>query len=392
MKRILFSVLMVGAFTSTFAQNNKVVSAFNYMKYDDELDKAKEAIDAAILHEQTSAKAKTWMYRGHVYAKIAGSALEENKTLHDNPVQVAFDSYMKAYTYDTKRIEIGDLNQGLISIIGIITNQGIRDFNDKNYQRASKSFESAIAGSNKFSATDSLSYFYGAVAFKQIKNTEKAISYFNKCIEIGFEGAQAYNYLTDIYSETENTEMYNSTVKAGRVAYPNDDNLLTAEINIALQGDDVDKALANLDQAIAKAPDNATLYYARGNMYEKLGNQKYEASDKAGSQENFGLAKADYIKSIEIDPNSFDANYNMGALIFNDAVKMMDIINEIKDNAKYSEEKKKADAVFLSSIPYLEKAHALNSADTSTMLSLKQLYVRSGDTEKYNAIKAKLEN
>ena len=173
MKKILFSVLMVGVFASTFAQNNKVVSAFNYMKYDDELDKAKEAIDAAILHEQTSEKAKTWLYRGHVYSKIAGSALEENKTLHENPVQVAFDSYMKAYTYDTKRIEIGDLNQGLLSTIGIITNQGIRDFNDKNYQRASKSFESAIAGSNKFSATDSLSYFYGAVAFKQIKNTEK---------------------------------------------------------------------------------------------------------------------------------------------------------------------------------------------------------------------------
>ena len=100
MKRILFSVFMVGAFTATFAQNNKVVSAFNYMKYDDELNKAKEAIDAAILHEQTSAKAKTWLYRGHVYSKIAGSALEENKTLHDNPVQVAFDSYMKLNSID----------------------------------------------------------------------------------------------------------------------------------------------------------------------------------------------------------------------------------------------------------------------------------------------------
>ena len=317
MKRILFSVLMVGAFTSTFAQNNKVVSAFNYMKYDDELDKAKEAIDAAILHEQTSSKAKTWMYRGHVYAKIASSESEANKKLHENPFQVAFDSYMKAYSYDTKRIEISDLNQGLISTIGNITNQGIRDFNDKNYEKASKSFESAIIGSNKFNATDSLSYFYGAVAFKQIKNTEKAVSYFNKCIEIDFEGAQAYNYLADIYSQSGETEMYNTIVKAGRAKYPNDDNLLTAEINIALQGDDVDKAIANLDQAIEKAPDNATLYYARGNMYEKLGNQKYEASDKAGAQENFGLAKVDYIKSIEIDPNSFDANYNMGALISN---------------------------------------------------------------------------
>ena len=82
MKRILFSVLMVGAFTSSYAQNNKVVSAYNYMKYDDELDKAKEAIDLAIKHEQTKGKAKTWMYRGHVYSKLADS--EQFKTLHEN--------------------------------------------------------------------------------------------------------------------------------------------------------------------------------------------------------------------------------------------------------------------------------------------------------------------
>jgi hypothetical protein len=54
-------------------------------------------------------------------------------------------------------------------------------------------------------------------------------------------------------------------------------------------------------------------------------------------------------------------------------------------------EKKKADALFLLSIPYLERAHELDSADISTMVSLKQWYAKT-DTEKYNAIKAKLEN
>ncbi|MBL4625791.1 MAG: tetratricopeptide repeat protein [Flavobacteriales bacterium] len=390
MKRVLFSVLMVGAFATSYAQNNKVVSAYNYMKYDDELDKAKEAIDAASVHEQTSQKAKTWMYRGHVYSKLADS--ETFKTLHENPLQVAVESYLKAYTFDTKRIEMNDLNQGLASTLGRITNQGIQDFNAKNYVRAAQSFDSAIEGYKKFNVTDSLSYFYGAVAYKQIENTETAVNYFNKCIEIGFEGAQAYNYLTDIYSKAGNTEMYNKTVQEGRAKYPEDDGLLTAEINIALLGDDINKALENLKQAIAKSPDNSTLYYARGNMYEKLGNQKGDAGDAEGATANFDLAKADYVKAIEIDPNSFDANYNMGALIFNRAVKMMDLINQIKDNAKYSEEKKKADAIFLTSIPYLEKAHELDPADLSTMQSLKQLYVRSGNTEKYNAIKAELEN
>ncbi|MDA9564174.1 tetratricopeptide repeat protein [Flavobacteriales bacterium] len=390
MKRILFSVLMVGAFTSSYAQNNKVVSAYNYMKYDDELDKAKEAIDLAIKHEQTKGKAKTWMYRGHVYSKLADS--EQFKTLHENPLQVAINSYLKSYEFDTKKIDVNELNQGLANVLGRITNQGIQDFNAKDYARAAQSFDGAIKGSKKFNVTDSLSYFYGAVAYKQTGNNEKAVTYLNKCIEIDFEGAQAYNYLLDLYTTAGDNDAYARTIQEGRAKYPDDDGLLTAEINIALQSDNVDKAVENLNQAIAKSPDNATLYYARGNMYEKQGNKNDEAGEAENATKNYDLAKADYTKATEIDPMYFDANYNMGALIFNQAVKMMAVVNEIKDNNKYAEEKKKVDAVFLTSIPYLEKAHEIDPTDVSTMQSLKQLYVRSGETEKYNAVKAKLEN
>jgi hypothetical protein len=41
--------------------------------------------------------------------------------------------------------------------------------------------------------------------------------------------------------------------------------------------------------------------------------------------------------------------------------------------------------------PYLERANKLNPTDESTLLSLKQLYVRTGETEKYEAIKKQLE-
>ncbi|MBL4653630.1 MAG: tetratricopeptide repeat protein [Flavobacteriales bacterium] len=389
MKKVLFSILMVGIFTASFSQNNKVVSAYNYMKYN-ELDKAKEAIDQAVLHEQTKSKSKTWWYKGQVYSLIADS--ETFKGLHDNPLKVAVESFLKAYEFDTKRIEVNKLQSDLASALGRITNQGIQDFNAKNYDRASQSFDMSIKGSKKFNVTDSLSYFYGAVAYKQIKNDEKAIEYLNKCIEIDFEGAQAYNYLTSIYSNSENTEMYNKTVQEGRAKCPDDERLLTSEINIALQGDDVEKALENLNQAIEKSPDNSTLYYARGNMYEKQGNKYEEAGEIEKAKSNYDLAKTDYLKAIELDPNSFDANYNMGALIYNEAVKMMDVVNQIKDNNEYNKGKAIADKVFLTSIPYLEKAHEITPTDTSTMESLKTLYVRSGQVEKYNAIKAKLEN
>ena len=53
---------MVYLTSGTFAQKNKVQTAFNYYKYD-ELDKAKQAIDEASVHETTIGMAKTWYYK-----------------------------------------------------------------------------------------------------------------------------------------------------------------------------------------------------------------------------------------------------------------------------------------------------------------------------------------
>ena len=64
--------------------------------------------------------------------------------------------------------------------------------------------------------------------------------------------------------------------------------------------------------------------------------------------------------------------------------------NEIKSNTEYAKAKEKFDAKFKESMPYLEKAHELNPEDTNTMVSLKQLYARLNETEKYEMINAKL--
>ena len=60
MKKITaFIILSQMVFNLGIAQNKNVVSAYNYLKYG-ELDKAKEAIDAASLHEQTSLMSKNF--------------------------------------------------------------------------------------------------------------------------------------------------------------------------------------------------------------------------------------------------------------------------------------------------------------------------------------------
>ena len=87
MKKQIITIVAIIITTITFAQNSKVVSAYNYLKYD-ELDNAKEAIDAASTNASTVNKAKTWYYKGKVYQRLFESDNEKFKTLHDNPSQV----------------------------------------------------------------------------------------------------------------------------------------------------------------------------------------------------------------------------------------------------------------------------------------------------------------
>jgi tetratricopeptide (TPR) repeat protein len=154
--------------------------------------------------------------------------------------------------------------------------------------------------------------------------------------------------------------------------------LLTQETNIYLKAGKKEEALKNLNEAIEADPNNATFYFARGAIYNELG--------------ELDKAIEDYKKAIELDEKYFDAYYNLGALYFNQAAEYFNKIQTITDNTKYQEEKKKADEMFQKALPYLEKAHELNPTDKPTMQSLKQLYVRTGNMDKYNEIKEKLQN
>ena len=102
-------------------------------------------------------------------------------------------------------------------------------------------------------------------------------------------------------------------------------------------------------------------------------------------------AVASYKKAIELNPNYFEPNYNMGALYFNEGAEMLNVANQITDDSKYKIAKAKADDKLKEALPYLEKAHVILPADLPTMESLKNTYYRLGLLEKMEAIKKELD-
>ncbi|RLD62082.1 MAG: hypothetical protein DRJ01_06775 [Bacteroidetes bacterium] len=382
MKKIVLVLVFIMSIVYVNAQNSKVVSAYNYLKPQyNELGKAKEAIDLATKHEKTKLKAKTWYYRGLVYQALYGSKDTAFQNLCENPLEEAKAAFLKAIELDKK----GKYKEDIIKSLKIMTlqfvNKGITEFNSKDnkYEEAFKSFQNAVKINELpfIAQIDTMSVFYSAVAADRAKLYDKAIKYYKECAKYKFKGAKVYLYIENIYKEQKDTVNALKTLKEGIAAYPEDNNLLMIElINFYLNSDQSQEALLYLDKAIANDSSNYSFYFAEGTLYDKL--------------EDFENAVKAYSKSIEINPEYFDAQYNMGALYYNKAVKLIDIANEENDNKKYEIKKAAADKVFEQAIPYLEKAHEINPKDMSTMESLKTLYYRMKKMDKFNAIKEEI--
>ncbi|NOZ45623.1 MAG: tetratricopeptide repeat protein [Chlorobi bacterium] len=383
MKRIVILLILSISFSFIYAQNSKVVSAYNYMKPQyNELDKAKENIDAAAKHEKTIGKAKTWYYRGQIYHSIYQSKDEKFKSLDPDPLKVAVESYEKAMELDTK-------NQYKIDIISRLTtaslqfmNDGIDAFNNGEYKKSYEDFVNSLAINElpEFNKTDTVVMFNAAIAADRAHMYDLAYKMYKKVSELNYGGSGVYSYMANILKNQGDTVKFLATLKDGIAAFPEDNNALMVElINFYLSTGKSKEALEYLKIAIENDPENQTYYFAQGTLYDQL-----KETDNA---------IVSYKKAIELKPDYFDALLNLGAIYYNMAG---DIIKAANDNLKltnkqYEAEKQKAYDQFKVALPYLEKAHEIKPEHIETMISLKEMYYRLQMMDKYKEMKDLIE-
>lgn len=373
MKRILI-LLFVAASTAMMAQSSKVVSAYNYFK-SQEYGKAAEYIDQAIENEKTMIQEKTWRYRGDIYKQIAISN-EDFGIDKGAAAETALISYEKALELDKKKRYADLSSTGSSQSRNLIVNMGIEAYNEQDYAKAQKLFSTGADAAVRMGFMDTLAVYNAGLAAEQGKDYENAIKYYQQAADAGYLGPKMYLYMANLHQQNEDNEAYLAVVRAGREKYPEDGDLIVYELNYYLRNGQFEEAENNLKLAIEKEPENKQLHFSLGVVYDNLGD-----NDKA---------VAAYESAIAIDPNYFDAVYNLGALYFNTGVEMNNAANEIQDNAAYNKAREEAKQVFLQAQPHLEKAHELDPEDMGAIKSLSQLYALIGDNEKYKEMKAKM--
>lgn len=389
MKRTIFLLALVFAFSGVFAQKGKVTSAQN-LKDTGKLDKALEAIEETVdpsnpKAEKTIPWPKTWEVRGEVYQAIFQSTDENFKKLSDDPLTIAYESYKKALELDDKNKFGKSIKIKLTLLTNDLTNQAVEAFQAEDYDKALSSFEQIIDIQNTDvvkadnpTAVDTVILFNAGLAASNAENYDKAIQYYSEAAKYGYNGARTYSLIGDVYKVKGDTAGALKTYQTGFEKYPEDNGVLTSMIQIYMDMDKTEEAMKYLDLAIEQDPNNVTYYFAKGALYEKM-----------EDEEN---AIASYEKAIEVDPQFFNAHYNLGALYYNKGVQQIEVANAVppNENERYVAETKKADIWWDKALPYMEKCNEINPEDISTLESLKNLYYRLKEMDKYNAILEKL--
>ena len=383
-KKGLLTLLVLILFINIIsAQKHNIVNASIALRNEEYVD-AKKYIDEAYETESTSNDAKMWNYRSQIYLQIALKQAD----LDENAVFKATEAHLKCLQTDKKgRVIVRkwtpkeDVLAGTVQCGYKLFNKAIEEYNSGNYKSSLKHYaaifeiipldtEDQLKRGNITKETILYNSFFSS---NKMKDNVKSKELLQKLIDINFNDPAIFVYMSNIFIEEGKTDKALEYLALGRDSFEEDQGLINTEINLYIQLGRTSELIGKLGEAIALDEENELLYFNRGTIYDQEG--------------DINNAEKDYLTALELNPSAFGANYNLGALYFNQGVETKNKANATSNNSLYKKLNKEADAVFAKALPYLETAHELNAEDKNTLLSLKQLYYLNSDYAKSEEMK-----
>jgi tetratricopeptide (TPR) repeat protein len=368
----VFSFLYIISSAQSFFDNYQ-----KYFKAGDYIN-AKKEIESAIAIPANANNSKAWLYRSEVNAILFSNKPNENQ----GSLEIAYMSIMKASSLDSKNELTKDIANQIKLLSTLYYNKGSNDFNNQKYTYALLSLERAAEIGNLLtpSVTNPDIYYYIATAAQLSNNTTKAKKYFSMIVDQKTTKPDAYTYLADIYKNEKNNSAAIEVYKKGINTLSNNSqqlyvNIVKLYLNIGFTND----AIVYLNKGIAQYPNHEDLNYIKAGLNSQL-NENSQAMEG-------------YKKTIELNPNHLEANYNLGIMYYNSSINHLKTADSYlnTNTQKYESEKD----IFINEIkkamPLLEKAHKLDGSNKNTVLCLLDVYKRMQRKDQYNALKLELD-
>jgi tetratricopeptide (TPR) repeat protein len=265
----------------------------------------------------------------------------------------------------------------IITLKNIAFDKALERYNQDDMEMSYEFFN--LAG--EIDKTDSTIQYNAGFLANDLGRFEDAKKHFGYLFEIpSYNKTNAYYFMVQILStEEKNPEAAFALVSKARAEYPNDKVLAEYEIQLLLQLNKMDEAMAQIKDALANDPNNSGLLLRFGYLKEQAG--------------DFDGALVEYKKSVEVDPNFFEGNYYTGALMIEKSRSILAELNSLSDaewEKKSTEMGKQADDLYKQAIPYFTKALEIKPDNTDIMVILFQVHTRLKNTTEVNALNAKI--
>ncbi len=407
MKRVLLTIaLCVAASSVSFAQKKAVKEARSIAKSSNaDFNEARTLIKGALENAETKDQAETWYVAGFIENQQY-DAERTKQILGQQPNEpVMYDAlfsilpyFEKAYELDQQPNEKGKVKpkytKDIKSILSAnhigLFNGGAYYFDQKDYKKAYEFFNQYldITELPMFEGTQTATkdstfmtvQFYAAVAATQIGDSKIAISALERAKDTPYRQYDVYQYLCYEYEQAKDTVNLEKTLMEGSQVFPDSTYYLNSLINLYVATNRNDQALESLNTAIAKAANDTeleNLYSVMGYVYER-------------GLEDYANAEKYYKMALEKNPESTEANSNLGRVYYNQGVNKQGEANMINDSKQYQEELNKAKDLFKQALPYYEKAHKANPSEMQYMIALRGIYYNLNMGPELEAIEAEM--
>jgi Tfp pilus assembly protein PilF len=392
---LVFAMLTAGL---AQAQNDAVTNAFLFNK-DGELDKAKEEIDKAAVHEKTKEKPKTWYFRGKIYHNLFTSKVPKFASLKEGSGDQAYDSFSKAKSLSKAGEEYFELSsQDLRVLFGDAFNKAIAEINigdslqrNSNVEQSNKLFSQAFNNFSlayKINGADTISLQNAFICATRMKDYNKAVDIAGQLDGKVNPDPAAFTTLASLAkSSGTNSNASIEWIRKGIAKFPKDINLRLLELDWYSANGKLTEAKSKLEETVLLDSSNAGVFSVLGNIYDQ------EAADAKKAQKDRDASKAralaSYRKALRIDPTNLESNFNLGVYHFN---KGADLKNRY-ENLSLPDFQKKGKAMeadykkeFANALPYFEACYKKDPTDPGVRKSLKSTYIRLGRNEEADKI------
>lgn len=364
------------------------------------LESAEKLINEVVQSTKFKNDPSVWITKANIHLKIAKDIIRKHvsqpkSTFDDTNAGIdAYKAFQKAEKIAKKRSDKKQIVAGFQKLLVPLGYAASTYSAKKDHKKAFECSSVAIdihktlKADRESSSLDEMNILADIyiIAFSSGYLTKKDQAVKSIVIEMIQLGFDKYAFLYEDLHQILNAENHPDTeyyLKMGRTKFPDNRELILAEIKYHLKKKNYEKTIDLLKVAIKQDPTINQTYFLLAEVNELFYLQLEKENKQIQAEEYFYESIKYYLQADQKMPDDFSIQYRLGAIYYSKASFIIKNLNQLRNDTspkgtkKYDALKAEMDNCFHKAIPYFKAAFELNKEDINTMILLEDLYSRT---------------